>query len=94
MTNTATAARVAVTCVRCDGTGRYHGYGACYGCGATGTVYLTPAGVKARATRARAAQVPTVTGPRVDCGYCLDTGRLVNHGPHTGKPCRHCEATA
>lgn len=38
MTNTAAAARTEVTCLRCDGTGHYYGYGACYGCGGTGVV--------------------------------------------------------
>lgn len=94
MTNTAAAARTEVTCLRCDGTGHYYGYGACYGCGGTGVVYLTPAGIKARATRARRIERPQITGPRTTCGHCHDTGRLVDYGFRTGDPCRHCEATA
>lgn len=98
MTQTAVAPadRIAAPCVRCEGTpgrwisdrGEAH---TCYGCNGTGEVYLTPAGLRARdARRNRPARVAAAVGPRVNCGHCEDTGRLVNYGVATGRPCRHC----
>ena len=94
MTTTTAPARradlIEADCVRCDGTGEFENYGACFGCNGTGRVLLTPAGLKARATRARRQVVPTPVA-RITCAHCEDTGRLVNYGYSTGKPCRHCE---
>lgn len=92
---TAPAARTKAPCLRCDGTpgqwiapnGTAH---TCFGCNGLGVVMLTPAGLKARATRARRRTTPPATDRHVNCGHCEDTGRLVNYGQVTGNPCRHC----
>lgn len=98
-TTTAPATRTEAPCLRCEGTpGRWIAPDGsphtCFGCNGLGVVLLTPASLKARATRraraARPVSSPAQAGPRVDCAHCEDTGRLVNYGWATGNPCRHC----
>lgn len=44
----------AITCGRCDGTGRYHGRGVCYGCGGGRLVTITVGAWRAMQAERRA----------------------------------------